>query len=359
MRVVWPSMQPGGSRRPGSRFRRSRVPWADRTSWHRSDRTQARSVPEDEAWQHDPFGAEVVDGRLYGRGSIDMKGPDAAMMWAAARLAEQASDLRGSVQVHLVADEEKGGALGSGMLASAMDEGRLMRPDGILSGELSWLHVRIAERGIFRFRIRFEGVSAHTARARVDGINAISVAARGVLALEHHIDRFHSEVGFPVVSVNLIEGGISENAVPSSCTVHVDRRLVPGETRETVLAEVRAALDGLEDELPDGRRIPVRYTIIAEGEGVTYSEANRTAPEEPLVSALWSSAEEVLGYRPDPYTDWGGATDARWFRQLGIPAVIFGPTGRGAHGADEYVDLSSLGVLGAVFHRTLAGLLLD
>jgi acetylornithine deacetylase/succinyl-diaminopimelate desuccinylase family protein len=316
-------------------------------------------VPEGEAWAHDPFGAEVSEGRLYGRGSIDMKGPDAAMMWAAARVAEQAEGLQGTLQVHLVVDEEKGGGLGSAVLAEAMEAGRLPKPDGIMSGELSWLHVRLAERGFYRFGIRFEGTSSHTARARVDGLNAIAAASRGVLALEHHIDRFHPEVGYPVISLNLIEGGSSTNAVPSSCTVQVDRRTVPGETKESVLEEIRGALDTLDDVLPDGRVIPVRYQIVDEGDEVKYSEANRTPPDEPLVLTLWTNAEGVLGYRPDAYTDWGGATDARWFRKIGIPTVIFGPTGHGAHSADEYVDVSSLGVLGEVFRRTLLDLLTD
>jgi len=316
-------------------------------------------VPDDEPWEHDPYGAEVVNGRLYGRGSLDMKGADAAMMWAAARLAERAADLKGQVQVHLVVDEEHGGKLGSGVLAAAMEEGRLRRPDGILSGELSWLHVRIAERGLLQFGVRLAGESAHTARARVEGLNAIAAASRAVLAIEQHIDRFHPDVGYPVVSVNIIEGGTADNQVPASCTIRVDRRLVPGETRETALAELQESLDAIGDTLPDGRSIPVRYRILDGPEDdVRYSEANMTPPDEPLVQTLWGAAEAVLGSRPAPYTDWGGATDARFFRKLGIPTVIFGPTGRGAHAADEYVDVAALGVIGEVFYRTLARLLI-
>jgi acetylornithine deacetylase/succinyl-diaminopimelate desuccinylase family protein len=312
-------------------------------------------VPEGEPWKHEPFAAEMADGRLYGRGSLDMKGGCAAMMWAAARLAERREDLAGQVQVHLVCDEEKGGKAGSGVLAAAMEEGRLRRPDGILSSELSWLHIRTAERGLFQFRIRFEGTSSHTARARVEGINAIAVASRAVLALEKHIDRFHPSVGFPVLSINIIDGGSTPNQVPATCTILVDRRLVPGETPESVVEEIRSVLDELPDSTEDGRHLPVRYQILTEDEDLApVVPANMTDPDIPLVLSLWDHAEEVLGYRPRLFTDWGGATDARWFRAIGIPTVIFGPTGRGAHGADEYVDVSSLGVLGEVFYRTLA-----
>jgi acetylornithine deacetylase/succinyl-diaminopimelate desuccinylase family protein len=315
-------------------------------------------VPEGEQWAHDPWGAEVVDGRLYGRGSFDMKGGCAAIMWAAAQLAARENDLRGQIQVHLVCDEEKGGKGGSKVLAAAMESGQIRRPDGILSGELSWLHVRTAERGLFQFKIRFEGRSAHTARARVDGINAIAVASRAVLALEQHIDRFHPAVGFPVLSINIIDGGTAPNQVPPACTIRVDRRLVPGESAESVLAEVRAVLDGLEDETLDGQHLPVRYQLVLEDDDLPpLTEANMTSSDDPLVDVLWTTTEGILGYRPGPFTDWGGATDARWFRALGIPMVILGPTGRGAHAADEYVDVPSVGAIGEIYHRTLAELL--
>ena len=315
-------------------------------------------VPEDEEWEHPPFEAVVEEGRLHGRGSFDMKGGCAALMWAAARLAERQEDLQGRVQVHLVCDEEKGGKAGSGAIAQAIREDRLPKPDGILSPELSWFHVRVAERGIFQFLIRFKGRSSHTARARADGLNAIAVASRGVLALEKHIDRFHPDVGFPVLSVNRIEAGSSNNQVPSTCTVLVDRRIVPGETAENVIEEVRSALDGLQENTEDGRLLPVEYEIITEADDLmSIIPANMTDRNDPVVQVLWEEAESLLGYRPPPYTDWGGATDAHWFRPMGIPMVTLGPTGAGAHAANEYTDVSSLGAIGEIYRRILSRLL--
>lgn len=315
-------------------------------------------VPEDEPWEFPPFGSEVREGRLYGRGAFDMKGACGAMMWAAARLAERKEDLAGRFQLHLVCDEEKGGTHGSRVIAQAIEGGALPTPDGIFSGELSWLRMRTAERGIFRFKINFRGRSAHTFNSRVDGLNAIAVAARGVLTLEQHIDRFHPAVGYPIISINVIEGGTVANQVPSSCTVLVDRRLVPGETSESVLEEVGQALDGLEETTDDGRHLPVVYELITADEDLMpVVPASMTDPEDPFVQALWGEAEDVLGYRPEPFTDWAGATDARWFRRLGIPVVILGPTGAGAHGADEYVDVAALGAISEIYHRTLARLL--
>jgi len=315
-------------------------------------------VPEDEEWEHPPFEAVVADGKLHGRGSFDMKGGCASLMWAAARLAERKDDLQGTLQVHLVCDEEKGGNLGSGAIAQAISEDRLLRPNAILSPELSWFQPRTAERGIFQFRIQFKGCSAHTARARAGGLNAIAVASRGVLALEKHIDRFHPDVGFPVLSINRIEAGRSHNQVPSTCTVLVDRRIVPGETAESVIEEVRSALDRLKDQIGDGRHLPVEYDLITEADDLMeFIPANMTRQDEPVVQMLWSEAESLLGYRPPPYTDWGGATDAHWFRSMGIPMVTLGPTGAGAHAANEYTDVSSLGAIGEIYRRTLARLL--
>ncbi len=315
-------------------------------------------VPEGEEWEHPPFEGVIEKGRLYGRGSLDMKGPCGAMMWTMAKLAERKDELKGQVQLHLVCDEEVGGTRGSGALAAAIKRGELPRPKGIISGELSYLQVRTAERGIFRFKVRSRGRSAHTARARAEGLNAIAVASRGVLALEKHIDRFHPSVGFPVMSVNRIEGGTSDNSVPSSCTFLIDWRLVPGDTPESILSEVRKTLDTIPDTTEDGRHLPVEYDIISEDEDlIDLIPANMTDSRDPFVQGLWQAAEDVLGCRPEPFTDWGGATDARYFRELEIPVVIFGPAGAGAHGANEYADVAALKAVSEIYLRTLAPLM--
>ena len=314
-------------------------------------------VPEGEEWEFPPFKGEISEGRLYGRGALDMKGPCGAKMWAVAQMADRKEEMKGRVQLHLVCDEEVGGTHGSGAIARAIANGELPKPEGIISGELSYLQVRTAERGIFRFKIRFRGRSAHTAHARAGGLNAIAVAARGVLALEKHIDRFHPSVGYPVMSVNTIEGGTSANSVPSSCTFLVDWRLVPGETPRSILEEVGKALDALEETMEDGRHLPLDYELITRDEDlIELIPPNMTDSSDPFVQALWREAEGVLGCRPEPFTDWGGSTDARFFRELEIPVVIFGPTGAGAHGADEYVDIAALGAVSEIFRRTLAPL---
>lgn len=211
-----------------------------------------------EGWEADPFGGEVRDGALYGRGPLDMKGACGAMLHAVTVLAAAAPELAGRVQLQLVADEEASAYFGTACLLELMAAGRLPRPAWVLIGEKSDLKVRIAERGQFQFRLVFRGRAAHTAMARVAGVNPILHAAATILRLDRHLETFHPAVGHPVVSVNRIQAGVADNQVPAECTVTVDRRLVPGETRESVVAEVEAAVAEARHQFPelDVRLVP-------------------------------------------------------------------------------------------------------
>src|SRR5690606_16429661 len=157
-----------------------------------------------------------------------------------------------------------------------IEAGKLPRPDYMLIGESSQLKVRNAERGIFGFKVRCIGRASHTASARVSAINAIALAAMGVLAIEGDIDREHPAVGKPVISGNMIEAGIANNVVPGECTITVDRRTIPGETDQTVLEEVREKLDAVKQTDPN-----FDYEIIpSRDEG--YTPANITDASSPV-----------------------------------------------------------------------------
>nr|MBA2451959.1 M20/M25/M40 family metallo-hydrolase [Chloroflexia bacterium] len=202
-------------------------------------------ISDPDRWNTDPLtGVLSEDGkRIFGRGSADMKGAVGVMLYTMLALKDE--PLNGKLQVHVVSDEERGADFGTKHILSEIESGRLDRPDYVLIGESSQLKVRNAERGIFGFNVRFIGRASHTAAARVTGINAIAMAARGILALEGDIDKEHPAVGKPVISVNMISGGVVSNVVPGECTITVDRRTIPGETDQTVLAEVRAQLDAV------------------------------------------------------------------------------------------------------------------
>ncbi len=311
-------------------------------------------VPDPWAWSVGPFSGELIDGRLYGRGASDMKGSCAAMTYALILLRHLYPDLPGLVQLQLVSDEERGGHYGTKFLIEQIEAGRLPRPDAVLVGEKSDLKLRIAERGVFQFKVRFKGKATHTAYARAEGVNAVALAARAVVALDRPIDRFHPAVGYPVISVNMFHGGETPNQVPAEAVITVDRRTVPGETLESVLAEVREVLDRAVAEFGAGS-----YEIVT-GEDerqIPFMPANMTDPNSRLVRAVQDAYRQVTGQEPEFFVDWAGATDGRLYRQAGIDTVVFGPIGFHAHGPDEHVLVDSLVTQVKVYLGTVFNLL--
>lgn len=311
-------------------------------------------IAKPDAWSKEPWNPVEEEGRLYGRGSSDMKSSCAVMI----HLLEIVKDLGLpiSVGVHLVPDEERGAEEGSKILVEKIKAGELRRPDYVVLGEQSNLQVRVAERGMFGFQVKFYGRAAHTAASRVNGINAIAKASKGVLALEHHIDKFHEWIGHPMQSVNIIQGGTVFNQVPAECTISVDRRLIIGETADDVVAEVKADLDKAGEGDSDWS-----WEIVAskdENGDWQYTPANYTPPDTELGKAFMKAVKTGLGIEPEVYVTWAGSTDGRLYRQAGIQTIGFGPIGFGAHGPDEFVFIDSLGktarVWVAVVHE-LAG----
>lgn len=295
-------------------------------------------IAKPDAWTKDPWTPIVENGLLYGRGSSDMKASCAAMI----HLIEILKDLNLpiSVGLHLVPDEEKGASSGSNILVEKIIAGALRCPDYVVIGEQSNLQVRVAERGMFGFQIKFFGRAAHTAASRVNGINAIAKASKGVLALEHHIDKIHEWIGYPMQSVNIIEGGTVTNQVPAECTITVDRRLIIGETAEEVVTEVKSDLDKAGEGDEDWN-----WEIIAPKDqdgNWKYTPANYTSPESELGQAFMKSVKKALNSDPELYVTWAGSTDGRLYRQAGIQTIGFGPIGFGAHGPDEFVSIDSL-----------------
>ena len=300
-------------------------------------------ISDPDRWNTDPLQGVVSDDgkRIFGRGSADMKGAVGVMLYTMLTLKDE--PLNGKLQVHVVSDEERGADFGTKHVISEIEADRLDRPDYVLIGESSQLKVRNAERGIFGFNVRFIGRASHTAAARVTGVNAIAMAAKGILALEGDIDKEHPAVGKPVISVNMIEGGVVSNVVPGECTITVDRRTIPGETDQTVLAEVRTQLDAVKAEDPS-----FDYEIIPSREEV-YTPANITEEDSPVVKAMQESVREVTGAEPEFFATWAGATDGRLYRFAGIDTVGFGPSGEGAHGANEAVYVDDLVIQAQVF----------
>jgi acetylornithine deacetylase/succinyl-diaminopimelate desuccinylase-like protein len=308
-------------------------------------------VSDPDKWTSDPFTPTMsADGsQLVGRGASDMKSAVAVMM-VVIDLFKHA-DLKGCLQAHIVSDEETSGQFGTIHLMDEIAAGRLEKPDYCLIGEKSDLKVRNAERGIFYFDVIFHGRASHTAAARATGINAIAKAAKGILALEQDIDRFHPAIGKPVITVNTISAGVARNVVPGECTITVDRRLIPGETRDTAIAEVREAFEAIAASDPE-----FRYTII-EDPNHNYIPANITEDTSPIVASIQESIRQVTGNEPEYFVAWAGATDGRFYRQAGVETVGYGPGGLNAHGANEAVVIDDLVTQAKVYTETVARLL--
>src|SRR5215217_4285423 len=303
------------------------------------------------AWRTGPYDPTVSeDGKkLFGRGASDMKSSVAVMLHVLEVLRDV--PLRGCVQAHVVSDEETGGAFGTMFLIQEIAAGRLPRPDYCLIGEKSDLKVRNAERGLLAVDVTCFGRASHTAAARVTGVNAIAKAAKAILALEQDIDRYHPAVGKPVISINRVQAGVAHNVVPGECTFSIDRRLIPGETRESAVAEIVATLDDIAGVDP-----AFRYELDVDPLK-DHIPANITEESSPVVRALQAGITEVTGQEPEYFVAWAGATDGRFYRQAGIDTVGYGPGGENAHGANEAVYIDDLVTQARVYVETVGRLL--
>jgi len=305
-----------------------------------------------DAWSTPPFDPQLHGNELRGRGSVDMKASCAVMIHTLGILEELKLPI--SVGVHLVPDEEKGAAYGTRVLIDEIKKGELRKPNYVVIGEKSNLKLRIAERGGFSFKVKFEGRATHTAYARTEGINAITKAAKGVLALEKPIDKWHPWIGSPVLSVNAINAGTVGNQVPDECIMSIDRRLIPGETPETVMEEVKEALDIAGKDDPEWI-----WKIITNRDSdgnIIWSPSNYTDIDTDLGKAFQKAVKLALNKEPELFVEWAGGTDGAQYRRLGIQTIGFGPSGEHMHGPNELVYVDSL-IDEAKVYLTLAKIL--
>lgn len=310
-------------------------------------------VSDPDKWLTGPYEPVLSeDGKkIFGRGASDMKSAVGVMLYVINLLKD--APVKGCLQVHVVSDEETSAKYGSIHVIDEIQAGRLPRPDYCFIGEKSDLKVRNAERGILGVEVIFHGRASHTAAARATGVNAIAKAAKGILALERDLDKFHPAVGKPVISINMISAGVAHNVVPGECRFSIDRRLIPGETLESVVDEIRAALDAAGAGDPD-----YSYTLIVDPTN-DFIAANITDEHSPFVQAIQESIRVVTGNEPEYFVAWAGATDGRFYRQAGIDTVSYGPGGENAHGANEAGFIDDLVAQANVYAATIEKLLLS
>ena len=285
-------------------------------------------------WDVDPFGGQVIDGRLHGRGSGDAKGPCAAALEAVAALKDARFDFDGTLELALVADEEAAGFKGAGYLA---DKG-IVRPDIAIVGEPTSLRVVTAQRGVCWFRIITKGKAGHGS-APERSVNAVQHMAEILSHLEDTLpDIVHPVVGGPSIGVGTIRGGEKVNIVPASCIAEIDRRSVPPETKESVTATIEEAVALARKRYPN---------VDARIELPFYGDPFEVDTSAEIVSTVTAAVEEATA-GPATIMGFRGASDARFFSQHGADVVVWGPGDITlAHTAHESIDIDEL-VRGAV-----------
>jgi acetylornithine deacetylase/succinyl-diaminopimelate desuccinylase-like protein len=298
-------------------------------------------VPPGEGWTRDPYGAEVVDGWMYGRGVAVSKSDFATYAWALRALeeAERAgAPLAGTIELHLTYDEEAGGEIGPGFL---LEQG-INRPDLALGAGFSYAVVT-AHNGCLHLEVQVDGRSAHAAMP-FTGVDALE-AATGVLSelyrYRHTLGSRRSGIegiGSPQITVGLIKGGINTNVVPDRVTFRLDRRMIPEERPEEVEAEVRHLIEQAAKPFADAK-VTIRRILLAQ-------PLTPLPGGERLTQALCRHASRVMG---EPVTAKGVPlyTDARHYTARGVPIALYGAGPHtieeaNAHRADERLPLSDL-----------------
>ena len=310
-------------------------------------------VPPGEGWTADPYGAEIRDGWMYGRGAAVSKSDIATYAFALLAVERTGVATRGAVELHITYDEETGGEIGPAWL---LEQG-ISKPDLAIGAGFSYGVVE-AHNGCLHLEVEVTGRSAHAAKPWT-GVDALQAATQILSALYAWRPSLAGRVsaipgiGAPQLTVGLIAGGINTNVVPDRVTFRMDRRMVPEERPEAVEAELRALIAEAGQAVP-GAKVAVRRILLA-------TPLTPMPGGAALTALLCAHASRVMGEEITA----GGVplyTDARHYAAAGVPIVLYGAGPRSieeanAHRADERVPLADLYKATEVVALTLADLL--
>ncbi len=275
----------------------------------------------------DPFDGRIVDGRLYGRGAYDMKGGLAAILGVALALRDK--ELAGDLWLGFVTDEEYV-SVGTDALV------RLIHPDAAILTEPTNGEIVIAHKGFAWLTLTTDGRAAHGSLYDT-GVDAIAHMGRLLRMLEQleHEDfpqRQHPLLGRASVHASMIMGGLGLSTYPDHCHLEVEHRLLPDKTGEDVLTLWENIIAKLNNDDPDFNA-SVHIDFTRPGYEIPVNA--------PIVQMLGAAYKQIVGATPN-YTGMHAWLDSAILGRAGIPTVIYGPSGEGAHAAVEYVDLDSV-----------------
>ena len=304
-------------------------------------------MPAGEGWSLPPFEPTIREGRLYGRGSSDMKGGLAAMICAVEAVAAAQIPLEGTITLAAVADEEgyQAGTRRFVESAGPADFGIVAEPTN--------LRPATAQKGDAYLEVTTRGRSAHASVPEADH-NAIDDMALILAGLEELRAAFrrrppHPLLGHPTLSVGTISGGTVTPVVPDLCRVTIDRRVLPGEEMAAVAGEVEETIGRLRERHPQlDATVRVLWAF----------PPSEIAADEPIVRAVQEAARQVAGIWPEPF-GLTGTTDANLMIDPGgIPTVIFGPGDLAVcHKPDEFVPVDELVTACKIYAATILHLL--
>ena len=310
-------------------------------------------VPPGDGWTHDPYGAEIADGKLYGRAAAVSKSDFASFTFAVRALESLHLPLKGGVELHFTYDEEFGGELGPGWLLAQ----GLTKPDLLIAAGFSY-QVVTAHNGCLQMEVTLHGTASHAAYPHT-GVDALQAANKLLTALYAHNDVLRTRrsqvtgITHPYLNVGRIEGGSNTNVVPGKVVLKLDRRMIPEEDSAAVEAEVRQLIESTVAQSP-GIRLEIRRLVLANS--LKPLPGNRV-----LVEAIQRHGQAIFG-EPIPESGTPLYTDVRLYGEHGVPAVIYGAGPRtvlesNAKRADEQLMLEDLRRATKVIARTLFDLL--
>jgi succinyl-diaminopimelate desuccinylase len=311
-----------------------------------------------EGWTHDPFKPVIKNGKIYGRGSADMKGSDAAMVYSLKALTETGVHFNGSITPTFTTDEEVGGYTGVNYL---IDQKVITKDvDYCLSMDSNIDAVNIASLGDTELLITVKGKAAHSGRGWT-GTNAIEYAATLVEQLKllgKEVAKRKSKIPTqpdygnrrlrPGLYITMVKGGTKGNIIPDSCDILVDRRFIPEENRDQVQREVGTVVAEF------SRETGVKASV----KPILGYDPMMTSPTHKLVKVVRKAAKNVMKHDAPPRGT-QGSTDIAAVSRLGVPVAVLGTTRSDSniHGVDEHVRVNDLVSVAKIFAHSYLELL--